>query len=214
MLAVPLDIPPAEALPPCLAPLRPDLEEAMAAGPRDVAAALAFVLARRPADDPRPVLFVAPRPWLAEHGRPYGRDLLLALPRTEADVLWALEQALRSGAVAVAVGAAEAVSLTASRRLRFAAREGGAGAVLLRRTEGGLSAAGRRWRLTSLASAPHPFDPRAPGAGRLRAELTRRRDGPPAAWLLEQDHETDRLRLADRLAGDGLVAHGRTRAAA
>lgn len=214
MLAVPPHTPSAEARPPCLADLEPGLEEAVAAGPREMAAALAFTLARRARTDPRPVLFAAPRRWTAEHGRPHGQGLLLALPRTEPETLWALEQALRSGAVAAAVGAVEAVSLTASRRLAFAAREGRAGAMLLRATPGGLSAAARRWRVASLESAPHPLDPRAPGATRLRVELTRRRDGPPAAWLLEQDHETDRLRLADRLAGDGLVALGRTRAAA
>lgn len=190
------------------------LEETTAAGPRDVAAGLAFALSRLPAGDARPVLFAAPHRWAGEHGRPFGRGLLLALPRTEAEALWAMEQALRSGAVAGVVGAAEAVSLTASRRLAFAAREGRAAGLLLRTGEGGLSAAGRRWRVAAAAAAAHPFDPRAPGRPRLLAELTRRRDGAPGAWLMEQDDETGRLRLADGLAGDGLVAHGRPRAAA
>ena len=216
--ARPPDPTPSGAYPPCVSPL----EEATPAGPRDAAAALAFALSRLPAGDPRPVLFAAPRTWVAEYGRPFARGLagrldgglLLALPRTAAETLWALEQALRSGAVAGAVGAPGEITLTAGRRLAFAAREGQAAAVLLRPTAGGPSAAGRRWRVAAAAGTAHPFDARAPGPARLRAELTRRRDGPPGAWWLEQDDETGRFRLADGLAGDGLVAHGRTRAAA
>jgi hypothetical protein len=47
----------------------------------------------------------------------------------------------------------------------------------------------------------------APGAPRLRAQLLRRRDGPPGAWALERDDETGGLHLAPGLAGDG-VAQG------
>ena len=92
-------------------PERPaPLEEACAAGPRDMAALLLFALSRRIADDRRPVLVTAPRVWFAEHGRPYGPGaagvpLILAPTTTASEALWTLEQALRSGAVALALGA-------------------------------------------------------------------------------------------------------------
>lgn len=203
----------------------PLLEEACAARGGDVGAALAFALARIGDADPRPPLLVAPRRWLAEHGRPFAPAivpgdacLLLVAARNEADALWAMEQGLRSGAVAGVIGAVERTTLTQTRRLDFAAREGGSTAVLLRGQEGGLSAARRRWRIATLPSAPHPLDAGAPGRWRVQAELTRRRDGPPGAWIMEQDDRTHdgthRLRLAARLAGDGLVAGGRADAAA
>jgi len=191
------------ALPEADAPL----EEACPAGPRDMAAALAFALGRRPAREGRPVLIAATRAWLSEHGRPYGpgmaRAFVLAPCKTEAETLWVLEQALRSGAVALAVGAVETPELPQSRRLEFAARQGEAAGVLVPRSLDGLSAARRRWRISSEPSGIDPLDIRAPGPARLRAELVRGRGERPGQWLLEQDDETHRLRLADRLADFG-----------
>jgi len=165
------------------------------------------------------VFLAAPRAWLAEHGRPYGRglpgiDLILAVMTTGAEGLWAMEQALRSGAVTLAMGGIEEASLAQTRRLGFAAHEGGAVGVMLRLHGGGLSAARRRWRIASAPSAVEPADVRAPGAGRLWAELVRSRSERPGTWMLEQADETHRLRLADRLAGDGPGAIGRTNRAA
>lgn len=195
------------------------LEEVCAAGPGDVAAALAFALSRAP-EAVRPVVFLAaPRAWLAEHGRPYGRgltgiDLLLAATTTGAEGLWAMEQALRSGAVTLAMGGIEEASLAQTRRLGFAAHEGGSVGVMLRLRGGGLSAARRRWRIASAPGAMEMADARAPGAGRVWAELVRSRSERPGMWMLEQADETYRLRLADRLAGDGLDAIRRTTLAA
>ena len=78
----------------------------------------------------------------------------------------------------------------------------------------GLSAARRRWSITTLKGAINRDDPRAPGGFALAAELTRSRSERPGSWRLEQDDETYRLRLADRLAGDGLGERGRTGLAA
>jgi protein ImuA len=204
----------APALSPDLYPGRPaPLEEACAAGPRDMAALLLFALSRRVEDDRRPVLMTAPRAWFAEHGRPYGPgaagvSLILAPTTTPTEALWTLEQALRSGAVALALGAVDGASLAQSRRLEFAARQGEAVGLVLPRGLDGLSAARRRWRISTLGSAADADDPRAPGPARLTAELVRGRGERPGAWKLEQDDETHRLRLADRLAGDGLAAIG------
>ncbi|MDP3803742.1 hypothetical protein [Brevundimonas sp.] len=181
--------------------------------PRDVAATMLFALSRRGAGDGRPVLMTATRSWLGEHGRPYGPgmpgiSLILAPVTTAAEALWTLEQALRSGAVSLALGAVDAATLTQTRRLDFAAKQGGSVGLVLPRGLDGLSAARRRWRISTLASAVDPDDAKAPGAARLTAELVRGRGERPGAWVLEQDDETHRLRLADRLAHSGLVAIG------
>jgi len=202
------------------------LEEVCVQGGRDMPAALAFTLSRLPAGDRRPAAMAVGRLWQAEHGRPYGpglacaglssrrSGLLLISGRTEAEMLWTMEQALRSGAVSMMLGTVENASLAQTRRLEFAARDGEAVGVLLRQTQGGLNAARRRWRISSIESAPHDDDRRAPGRFRLRAELTRGRQERPGIWILEQDDETHRLRLADRLAGDGQGERGRTVVAA
>jgi len=205
---------PAPLSSPGLFPERPaPLEEACAAGPRDGAALMVFALSRRLEGDGRPVLMTATRAWLGEHGRPYGPGLpgtalILAPVNTAAEALWTLEQALRSGAVSLALGAVDAATLTQTRRLDFAAKQGGCVGLMLPRGLDGLSAARRRWRISTLASAVDPDDARAPGPARLAAELVRGRGERPGAWMLEQDDETHRLRLADRLAGDGLAAIG------
>ena len=199
---------------PDLFPERPaSLEEACAAGPRDGAALLAFALSRRLEGDARPVVMTATRAWLGEHGRPHGPglpgiSLILAPVSTAAEALWTLEQALRSGAVSLALGAVETATLTQTRRLDFAATQGGCVGLVLPRGLDGLSAARRRWRVSTLASAIDPDDAKAPGAARVSAELVRGRGERPGAWMLEQDDETHRLRLADRLAGHGLAAIG------
>lgn len=184
------------------------LEEACAPLPRDVAAALRFALSRRREGDDRPVLMTAPRAWFVEYGRPYGPGmagvpLILAPAATLAEALWAMEQGLRSGAVSLGLGAVEGAALAQTRRLDFAAKQGGATGLILSRGQAGLSAARRRWRISTRASAADPEDDRAPGPCRLLAELTRGRGERPGAWMLEQDDETHRLRLADRLADFG-----------
>jgi protein ImuA len=192
------------------------LEETAAAEPADAAAAFAFALARLASGtDMRPVALVTTGLWSRERGRPFARGLAgwglgperLIWIRTEreGEALWALEEALKSGAVAGGLASVEAPSFVATRRLDFAARAGNALGVILRAgPTGDLSAARRRWRISSEASAAHAFDPAAPGRVRLRAELVRRRDGPPGAWALEQDDETGRLGVVAGLAGHGL----------
>ncbi|MFC7377182.1 hypothetical protein [Brevundimonas sp. GCM10030266] len=184
------------------------LEEVCAPMPRDRAAALLFALSRRPQGDGRPVLLAASRVWLGENGRPYGPGLpgvalILTPVATAAEGLWVLEQALRSGAVSLALGAVDGATLAQTRRLDFAAKEGGSVGVMLPRSPEGLSAARRRWQVATALSAPDADDPRAPGRTRLTAGMTRGRGERPGVWMMEQDDETHRLRLADRLAGFG-----------
>lgn len=202
------------------------LEEVSATEPGDWGAAFAFALDRiadRP--DPRPLGLVVTRGWMHERGRPYARGLarlggqadrlLLVCVDREAQALWALEETLKSGAVAGAIGAIEQAAFVAGRRLDFAAREGRALGVMLRSRAGeDLSAARVRWRIGALVSGQDGLDAKAPGPMRWRAEVSRRRDGPPAVFEWEESDATPRLRLAPRLAGDGLVAAGRATFAA
>jgi protein ImuA len=196
------------------------LEEVGAAQPADAAAALGFALARLAAVPAgRPLVLVTTTAWLRERGRPFARGLArwsagperLVWVRAdkEADALWALEEALKSGAVAGGLATVERPAFVVTRRLDFAARAGGAAGLLVRVGPAeDLSAARRRWRIAGRPSGGDGFDAAAPGPARLRAELVRRRDGPPGGWDLEQDDETGRLRMDAGLADHRLDAGG------
>lgn len=203
------------------------LEESSAARAGSWSAATGFALARLAAmseADGRPVLIAASPYWMRERGRPFGAGLsrfglphdrwLLASPDKEAALLWAAEEALRSGAVSGVLAALEAPSLVATRRLDLAARQGQSLGVALRvRPPDDLSAARVRWRVGTAPSALNPLDPAAPGAVRWRVEAVKRRDGPPGEWLVEWDDETGRLRMAAGLA-DHAPVRGHAHAAA
>ena len=168
------------------------LEEATPAEPMDWGAAAAFALWR--ADHPndvRPLALVTVKTWRAERGGFSARGLkglgidpagvIQVRAEKEAEALWALEEALKSGAVRGGIATVEQPSLVATRRLDFAAREGRATGVVLRiSAPRDLSAARLRWRLKAGPSAAHPFDPRAPGrcARSGRRDLSRSQ----AAW--------------------------------
>ena len=196
------------------------LEEVAAAEPGDVAAAFGFGLSRLArGSGAKPLVMVTTPLWLGERGRPFARGLerwgaaperlIWVRAETEAQGLWALEEALKSGAVAGGLVCAEHPAFVTTRRLEFAARAGRAAGIILRAGEGGdLSAARRRWRIAARGSGLDPYDAAAPGTPRLRADLTRRRDGPPAGWDLELDDETHGLRVAAGLADHGLEAAG------
>ena len=203
------------------------LEEVGAARPADASAALAFALSRLASDDPRPWVMATTPVWLRERGRPFARGLarMGAAPERliwirahkEAEALWALEEALKSGAVAGGLVTAEQPAFVMTRRLDFAARAGGARGLVLRAGPAlDLSAARMRWRIATAASAPilidgALFDEASPGPPRLVAELVRRRSGPPGIWELEQDDETGGFRVVAGLADHGLDAAGRRR---
>jgi len=207
-----------EALNPAVFPRAAEpLEEVGAAEPADVAAALAFAFSRLVSapNETRPVALVTTADWLAERGRPFAggmrgwglgaERLIWVRARREGEALWALEEVLKTGAAAGGLAVAAAPPFVTTRRLEFAAREGQAVGVLLRAGPAGdLSAARRRWRIAARPSGLDAWDAAAPGSVRLRAELLRRRDGPPGAWDLERDDETAGFRVAAGLAGHGV----------
>lgn len=163
--------------------LRADgLHEIVAAGAGDGAAASAFALAlagRALAAAPGALLWAGEDFVVEEFGALYGpglaaqgvdpaRLVLVRAPRPR-ETLWALEEALRSGAPAVVLGetgaGASLYGLSASRRLTLAARAGGRPCLLLRRAPGESdfsSAAETRFRVAARPGAALP-----PAGGRL-----------------------------------------------
>jgi cell division inhibitor SulA/protein ImuA len=88
--------------------------------------------------EPRWVAWLAPphlpyAPALADAGLDPARMLVIR-PRAGVDRLWAMEQALRSGACAAVLGWADEAQDAALRRLKLAAEEGATPAFLLRST--------------------------------------------------------------------------------
>ena len=131
--------------------------------------------------------------WCRRGHDPYGpglalfgldpRRLIVARGRGGKDVLWAMEEGLRSGALAVVLGETRGLAPIARRRLQLAAETGGATGLLLlpgsAKTPPGAALA--RWRIAA-----------APGTTvgpRWRVELEHCRGGMPAAWLVEWSNE-------------------------
>ncbi|MBM3503317.1 MAG: hypothetical protein FJX65_05525 [Alphaproteobacteria bacterium] len=112
--------------------------------------------------------------------------LVIARARNTQDMLWAMEEGLRSAAVAAVVGEAARVSLTANRRLQLAAETTGALAFLLDRlprvgvttASAATTAALTRWRVS-------PARTGSDHAPRWQVDLDYCRGGPSRAWQLE-----------------------------
>ena len=158
------------------------VHELVPASARDVGAATGFLLAfalairRDDAAADRPILWLTRRGALHEMGALSGRGLadhgidpgrlILAAARRDEDVLWALEETARAGALAVAVGEVAGVDFKATQRLALAARAQGCPVLLLRDARGlAPSAARSRWRIAAAPSAPPGWRP-MPRAGR------------------------------------------------
>ncbi|HEY3919036.1 MAG TPA: hypothetical protein VGL83_14670 [Stellaceae bacterium] len=173
---------------------------------KDGAAAmfLAGILARlAPA---RPVLWCLPQadlhaPGLALAGLAAARLLLVRVPQ-EREILWVLEEGLRSRALAAVVGEVDALSIAASRRLQLAAENSGVTAFVLQRSgeqAAAASAAVTRWRVAALPSAPAVGEPGI-GQALWRVELLRCRGGMPAAWEVEACNAAGHVALSAALA--------------
>ncbi|MCA3555930.1 hypothetical protein [Aestuariivirga sp.] len=179
----------------------------------DQPAAMGFALAlalRRLNDmgERRPLLWCRLAAHEREHGRLYGHGLeRLGLPRHRfvtitlrkpASLLWTMEEALKSGAVAAVLGDAEAAhaDLTATRRLSLAAAAGKCAAILtFARPDCAATASHTRWTAAAVPSLSPAHDAGAPGAPCWSVELTRARGGRPGAWTLEWHHAQSRFSL-------------------
>jgi protein ImuA len=131
-------------------------------------------------------------PGLAALGLPMERLLLLRVARP-VDVLWAMEEALKSRVLATVIAElpedGPAADLTATRRLALAARDGGGLGLLLRhRISPEPSTAATRWDIAATPSQPDAFG----GLGRtaFTLSLVKNRRGPLGRWTITWDqHE-------------------------
>ena len=181
------------------------LSEAFPASPTD-ASAVAFALSRLPRTH-APILWVQDRLSRKEAGRP----MLAGLPADHpiimvdlsraADVLWAMEDGLRCRSLSAVIGEVwgdpPALDFTATKRLAMRAEAADVSCWLIRRAASpDLSAARDRWRIASLPSAPHPYDPQAPGAARWSLDLFRSRRTQPGQWVATYDAPSNRVNFA------------------
>tara|TARA_B100000470_G_scaffold213121_1_gene193372 strand:+ start:666 stop:1211 length:546 start_codon:yes stop_codon:yes gene_type:complete len=136
------------------------------------------------------------------------QELLLVHPKSEAEWLWAVEQALRSPAVDVTLTWADRIEDRAFRRWQLAAEAGG-GVGMLVRSAGALE--GASWASVSLLVRSGGCDDtreREEGFARRMGRrwgvsVLRNRAGGAeddgSEWLLEWDDETGGLHLLSRL---------------
>jgi protein ImuA len=132
-------------------------------------------------------------PGLAEHGLDPARIVRVTAPRDD-DILWALEEGLRTAGIAAVIGEIGRLPMVAGRRLQLAAERSGVTALLLRRWRNGAEAAAERtrpsaamtrWRIAAIPSLPG--DEPGIGAPRWRVELLRCRGAETAnlTWDVE-----------------------------
>jgi protein ImuA len=113
--------------------------------------------------------------------------------KKERDVLWAMDEALKCGALTAVIGEIQEMSFTASRRLQLAVEQSRVTGFILRHNfrKVNPTACVSRWRITSLPSVPvitggcrDGVDDDLPGIGfpQWKVELLRIRNGKPGIW--------------------------------
>lgn len=208
-----LGLPPLDRHLPAQGLLRAGLHDVSPRAHGDQPAAMGFALAlalRRLSDtqERRPLLWCRLGVHEREYGRLYGHGLArLGLSRERfvtitlkkpMNLLWTMEEALKSGALAAVIGDAEAAhaDLTVTRRLSLAAAAGKSAAILtFARPEPAATVSHTRWTAASVPSASPPHDGQAVGPPCWSIELTRVRGGRPGAWILEWHHAQSRFSL-------------------
>jgi len=155
------------------------------------------------------VFLVLPAYGFREYGRLHGHGLKnlgldparLVLVETahRRDTLWAIEEALRSGAPAAIAAMIDKLDLKTSQRLHLAATDCGLPLFLLRPAQNlESSAAATRWRVGTAEAARDRFGLVA--RPRWHLQLERARNGRPGEWVVEYDHVAHRFSLAAALA--------------
>lgn len=137
----------------------------------------------------RPIVWCLPLALLQETGAPYSRGLgalgldcshlVLVTPRKAQDVLWVIEEAVRTPSLALVLGEVAGVGATAARRLSLASAGSGTPCLLVSPdARAPVLATATRWRVAPRASAADPLDPLAPGASGFQVALERCRARP------------------------------------
>jgi protein ImuA len=124
-------------------------------------------------------------PALANYGLQPDKFIFIDLKK-EKDVLWAMDEALKCGALTAVIGEMQELSFPASRRLQLAVEESKVNGFVLRTNPKKINptACVSRWRITSLPS--HVIDD-LPGIGfpKWKVELLRIRNGKPGEWEIK-----------------------------
>ncbi len=104
----------------------------------------------------------------------------------EKEVIWAMDEALKCGALTAVVGEVQNISFTESRRLQLAVEQSQVTGFILRNNSGKISttACVSRWKITVL---PSESIDELPGIAfpKWRVELIRVRNGRPGVWDIE-----------------------------
>jgi protein ImuA len=174
-------------------------------------------LANTPLSNPQggreKIFFVLPSYGLGRHGRLYGHGLralgldpagvILVETAQRKDTLWAVEEALRSRAVAAVAAVIDKIDLKTSQRLQLAALEAARPLLLLRAAEMlEASAAATRWRVGAAVATRDRFG--LITCLRWHLLLERCRNGRAGEWMVEYDHVAHCFSLAAALANPAL----------
>lgn len=123
-------------------------------------------------------------PSLKQFGIQPDRFIFIDL-QNEKDVLWAMDEALKCGALTAVVGELSEMSFTESRRLQLATEQSQATGFILRTKQNKISttACVSRWKISSL---PSDTIDDLPGIGfpKWKVELLRIRNGKAGVWEL------------------------------
>lgn len=172
---------------------------------------------------PAHMLWCWPRVMAQELGRLSGHGMaalgldparvLIVETAREAETLQSLEEGLKSGSLALALGVFDEASLNAARRLSLAAQARRTPCLITTHaTRAPAAGCATRWRVSRAPSAAHPFDAKAPGLSRFTVTLDRCRARPQSAGLpplvLEWCDETLCFRMAAELAVDAARSRG------
>src|SRR5205085_2314452 len=108
----------------------------------------------------------------------------------EKDVIWAMDEALKCGALTSVIGEVQKISFTESRRLQLAVEKSQVTGFILRNNVRNLNtiACVSRWKITPMPSVPIAIGADdLPGIGfpKWRVELQRVRNGKPAVWDIQ-----------------------------
>ena len=106
--------------------------------------------------------------------------------RKPRDLAWALDEALKCGALSAVIGELPDLGFTASRRLQLSVEQSQVTAFILRRNPRNLSSTAcvTRWKITTLASETTD---NLPGVGypHWKVELLKVRNGKPGSWQVK-----------------------------
>jgi protein ImuA len=193
------------------------LHEIVPATESAIAAAFGFMVAILARLEPaHPLIFVMPVQG-RQPGRYFGRlfghgfnslgldptRLVLVETTHRKETLWAIAEALHSGAPAAVVGMIDRLDLKTSQKLQLTASDCGLPLLLLRPAPTfEASAAATRWRVATAKAARDRFGLYA--HPRWHLQLERCRNGRPGEWVVEYDHVAHRFSLAAALANSAL----------